>query len=183
MEHLPQRFFQLFPSVRWIPRLEHLGKHAVSIVCTFIGAFAGFVVNPCVHDGAAGGVVAEEEAVLLEEFGTKPMFVGGAECGALAVFFAARVLRDDVKHERFNGGEALGGIFLFVVFGMFGLELFYLLAQAFQLLGKQGVKVKLPAVGCFRRCMQWLDRRCRPGAGFNRHRWAVLRSGQISRRA
>ena len=111
-----------------------------------VGALAAFVVDPDIDDGLAGGVEAEEQPVLLEELGAEPVFVAVAEGVALAVFGAGGVLRDDLKRELPDGGEAFGGVLLQVSLGVFALEFGDLGCERVELLGEQGVGKQRPAV-------------------------------------
>lgn len=66
-------------------------------VTTLVGAFGALIVHPRENDHFARRVIAEEQPVLLEELGTKPMFVVVAQRVALPVFGSRRILWDHLK--------------------------------------------------------------------------------------
>ena len=77
---------QLAPVVGRMAAFKHLAKHPVGIVAAFVGALGVLIVDPREHDHFAGRVVAEEQAVLLEEPRPEPMLVVVAN-RLLAFFF------------------------------------------------------------------------------------------------
>ncbi len=70
---------QLIPIVGRVTAGEHLPKHPICIVRTFIATFCVLVVHPGQHDHFAGRVVAKKQAVLLEKLGSEPVLVVVAE--------------------------------------------------------------------------------------------------------
>jgi hypothetical protein len=73
--------------------------HSVGVVAAFVGALGIFMTHPDVDDQSAPGVIAEEQAVLLEELGSEPVLVIVTERPTLAVLRSRRILRDDIERQ------------------------------------------------------------------------------------
>ena len=92
--------------------LKHFAKHSIGVIAALVGSLRVIVVHPRIDDHLACGVIAEEQAILLKKFSTKPVLVFFAQGIALPVLDPAGVLRNDFKRQLSNGGEALGCVFL-----------------------------------------------------------------------
>ena len=55
--------------------LRHLAERPVGTVAALVGALGVLIVDPREHDHFAGRVVAEEQAVTLEELRPEPMLM------------------------------------------------------------------------------------------------------------
>ena len=126
--------------------LQHAAEHPVGIVAAVVGTFAVFVIDPGQDDGFARRVVAEEQAVLLKEFGAEPVFVFVTERAPLAVFWPRGVLRDGVKGQFDDGRQPFGGVLFDVARWVFLLEHRHLVGQGIQLRQEQRVGKYRPAV-------------------------------------
>jgi hypothetical protein len=54
---------------------QHFAEHPISVVVAFISPLRVLIVDPHQYDDFAGCVIAKEQSVLLEKFGTEPMLV------------------------------------------------------------------------------------------------------------
>ena len=76
-------------------------------------------------------MVAEKQAVLLEELGPEPVLVFVAQRAALAVFRSRGVLGDDFKRQFLDGGQPLGGVLPDVPLWVFAFQRFDLSGQRY----------------------------------------------------
>jgi len=90
-----------------MPAVQHFGENAISIIIAFIGTLGILVIHPCENDDFAFLVESEEQAILLEEFGAKPVFMFFSKCFTLAIFSSARVLRDYFEGKFIDCGKTL----------------------------------------------------------------------------
>lgn len=91
-------------------------------------------------------MVAKEKAVLLEEFGPKPVLAIVTQCVTLAVFSPRGVLRNDIECELDDGGQPLAGVLLDVARRVFLLQGLDLMGQTLNLGDEQRVHKNRPAM-------------------------------------
>src|SRR5690606_16496412 len=104
------------------------------------------VIDPSEHDHLARRVVAEEQPVLLEEPGPKPVLVLITKGVALPIFGPRRILRDHIERQLGNCRQSLAGVLLYVPDLVFSFEGLGLLGQRFKLRQEQRVRKNRPAV-------------------------------------
>ncbi|MEN9865163.1 MAG: hypothetical protein RL748_753 [Pseudomonadota bacterium] len=137
---------QLLPIIGRSARRQHFAKYPVGIVITFISTFVLLIINPSINNDATFPMVAEKQAVLLEELGTKPVGMIGPERVPLSIFCTTGILRNDGKHQVINRSQALTGVFALPVQRFSFPQGCYLLDQALQLIQKQRVRIQGPAI-------------------------------------
>ena len=94
-------------------------ENPIGVVFALVGPFAVLIVDPAVDDDLARQVVAEEEAVLLEELCPEPMLPLDTQAAALAVFLPGGVLGDTVKGQVEDSFEPLRRVLLLLGVGLF----------------------------------------------------------------
>ena len=67
-------------------------------------------IHPGLDDHLARSVIAKEQPVLLQEFGTKPVLAVFPEGVALSVLGPSRILRNDFERQLADCSQALGRI-------------------------------------------------------------------------
>lgn len=91
-------------------------------------------------------MVTKKQAVLLEEFGAEPVLAIISQCCALTVFRSRRILRDDLKCQFVDGGQAFGRVLVDVSAGVFLLQRGYLGGQDFKRIEEKRVSENRPAI-------------------------------------
>ena len=95
------------PIVRGLATFQHFAEYPICVIPVFVGALGILIIDPGVNDKLGSRVIPEEQAVLLEELGTKPVLVIISEGIALAVVRPRRILRDHLERELGDCGKTV----------------------------------------------------------------------------